>query len=217
MLLRIKLNEIEYNFDVTINHLKSTKTMEDFIGTIKLFGFNFAPRGWALCEGQLMSISQNTALFSLLGTTYGGDGRTTFGLPDLRSRVAVGQGRGPGLTDRKLGSHSGSETNVLNIQQLPAHGHAVNFDGQNITAGVTIPSVNDDGTLEESEGNILANKAGAYAASNAADASLAPFNAPISGSLQSGNTGNSQPINNMQPFVTINYAICLQGLFPSRS
>lgn len=99
---------------------------EPFIGEIMLFGGNFPPRGWAYCDGQLLSISQNSALFSLLGTIYGGDGRTTFALPDLRGRVPIHQGQGPGLTPRLLGSKGGTETNVLTIDQLPAHNHTIN-------------------------------------------------------------------------------------------
>ncbi|MEM8909888.1 MAG: tail fiber protein, partial [Bacteroidota bacterium] len=97
--------------------------MEPFIGQIMMFGGNFAPRGWALCNGQLMPISQNQALFSLLGTTYGGDGRTTFALPDLRGRAAMHAGHGPGLTDRRLGQRSGTETNTMNTLQMPSHSH----------------------------------------------------------------------------------------------
>lgn len=191
--------------------------MEDFIGTIKLFGFNFAPRGWAFCEGQILPINQYTALFSLLGTTYGGDGRTTFGLPDLRGRVPINQGTGPGLSNRKIGQHSGTETNTLTLAQLPQHAHGVDFNGQNINANVGVPSANDDGTLEESEGNILANKAGSYAAASAKDATLAAFIAPVQGALNTANAGSSAPVNNMQPYLTVNYCICLQGLFPSRN
>src|SRR5439155_18983562 len=96
---------------------------EPFLGEIRLFGFNFAPRGWAFCQGQLLPIAQNTALFSLLGTTYGGNGQTTFALPDLRGRVAVGFGQGPGLSNIDLGQVSGAETATLTQAQMPAHGH----------------------------------------------------------------------------------------------
>ena len=191
--------------------------MEEYIGTIKAFGFGFAPRGWASCDGQLMPISGNDALFSLLGTTYGGDGRTTFGLPDLRGRSPLGDGAGSGLSNRQLGEKVGTETNVLNVTQLPAHNHAVSFDGQNINAGVSIPSVNDDGTTDESEGNILANSAGSYAAPTAADTTLSAFNAAVTGTVNSTNTGNNAAVNNIQPSLAVNYCICLVGIYPPRS
>ena len=105
---------------------------EPFIGEIRIFGFNFAPRGWALCDGQLLPISQNSALFSLLGTIYGGDGRTTFALPDLRGRAALHEGTGPGLSPRQLGQRSGSETNTLTVNQLPPHTHQARADTQSM-------------------------------------------------------------------------------------
>ena len=102
---------------------------EPFIGEIMMFGFNFAPRGWALCDGQLLPIPQNTALFSLLGTTYGGDGRTTFGLPDMRGRVAIHKGTGPGLTSRSMGQKGGTER--ISLSQMPSHTHSVNAQSGN--------------------------------------------------------------------------------------
>lgn len=106
----------------------SRNAAEPFLAEIMMFGGNFAPRGWAFCDGQILSIAQNTALFSLLGTTYGGDGRTTFGLPDLRGRVPLHHGNGTGLTDRKLGQKGGTETNTMTIQQMPAHTHSISYD-----------------------------------------------------------------------------------------
>ena len=125
--------------------------MEEYIGTVKAFGFGFAPRNWASCDGQLLPIASYTALFSLLGTTYGGDGRTTFGLPDLRGHAPIGDGTAPGFSNRPLGQKGGSETNTLSTAQMPAHGHVVALDGQGITSQVAIPTVNDEGTLEETE------------------------------------------------------------------
>ena len=191
--------------------------MEDYIGTIKIFAFNFAPRNWASCDGQLLSIAQNQALFSLIGTIYGGDGRTTFALPDLRGKIAIGEGTGPGLSPRPIGQVGGSETNVMSLAQLPAHDHQTNLDGQGINAGVSIPAVNDDGTTDETENNILANSAGSYAAASAADTSLGAFNAAVTGTANSSTVGSSAPINNMQPYLSLNYCICLQGLFPPRN
>lgn len=191
--------------------------MDEYMGTVKSFAFGFTPRGWLACNGQLLAIADYQALFSLLGTTYGGDGRTTFGLPDLRGRVSLNQGTGPGLSNHRLGDRGGSETNVLNITQMPAHSHSVDFNGQNINANVGIPAVNDDGTTDETEGNILANHTGAFAASSSADTTLSAFNAPVSGSMQTSNTGNGSPINNMQPFLTLNYCICIDGVYPPRN
>ncbi len=191
--------------------------MEDYIGTVQAFAFGFAPRNWLPCDGQLLAIAQYQALFSLLGTTYGGDGRTTFGLPDLRGRSPMSEGNGPGLSDRKLGVKVGTETNTLNVNQLPPHNHITDFNGQNVVAGVGIPAVNDDGTLEESEGNILANSAGTYAAASAADTTLSAFNAAVSGSAQSSQTGSGAAINNMQPSLVLNYCICIEGLYPPRN
>ena len=191
--------------------------MEDYMGTVQAFAFGFAPRGWLPCDGQLLAISQYTALFSLLGTTYGGDGRTTFGLPDLRGHCAISQGTSPGFTNRRLGEKGGSETNTLTVNQLAPHHHTVDFTGQNINSSVGVPAVNDDGTTDETEGNILANSTGSYAASSAADTTLATFNAPVGGSMQSANTGSGTPINNMQPYLTLNYCICVEGLYPPRN
>jgi len=191
--------------------------MEPFMGQIQAFGFNFAPRGWAKCDGQLLSINQYQALFSLLGTTYGGDGRTTFGLPDLRGRAPMNQGHGNGLSDRRIGAKSGTETNTLNANQLPAHKHTIDFTSQSVNASVSIPAVNDDGTTDETENNVLANNAASFSPSANADTNLFPFNAKVNGSANTTNTGASSPVNNMQPYLVVNYCIALVGLFPPRS
>ncbi|MFT6335431.1 MAG: microcystin-dependent protein [Saprospiraceae bacterium] len=166
--------------------------MDPFLGEIILFAGNFAPRGWALCEGQLIPINQNQALFSLFGTIYGGNGRTTFALPDLRGRAPVSSGTGPGLSPRPEGQKTGSTTNNITIQQMPAHNH-----------NVTIPTNSGPGT--ESEGAIAANPI--YAEES---------NAAYSG-LTESDTGNNQPVNNMQPFLALNYIVALVGVFPSRN
>jgi microcystin-dependent protein len=172
--------------------------MSAFIGQIIMFGGNFAPRNWALCDGQLLAISQNQALFSILGTTYGGDGRTTFGLPDLRGRVAMHAGSGPGLTPRPLGQKSGSETNTLNVNQLPQHTH-----------GLAIPVSDEDPTSDEPNGQVLA--AGQMYTPN-------PASGQFYGSgLNTGPTGASNSVNNIQPYTVVNYIICLQGIYPSRN
>lgn len=173
--------------------------MEGTIGEIKMFGGNFAPRNWALCDGQLLPISQNTALFSILGTTYGGDGRTTFALPDLRGRTPVHPGHGPGLSDHRLGSKGGQEEVTLTEMNMPAHTHDAKTNmlvSQGDTRSDRLSEKSDDGFVK--------------------------------GSLDIGKTrqsipstvfpaGGGQPVNNMQPFLCVNFIICLQGIFPSRS
>jgi microcystin-dependent protein len=178
--------------------------MNPFIGLICMFGGNFAPRGWAFCDGQLLSIAQNTALFSILGTTYGGDGRTTFALPDLRGRVAIHPGNGPGLTPRNLGQRGGTETNTLNQTQLPSHNH---------TASGTV-NLGTASNAASGSGAFLPISTGANFYSTAAGA--AQMNAGAV-SVTVGNTGNNQPVNNIQPFQCVSFIIALQGTFPSRN
>jgi microcystin-dependent protein len=172
--------------------------MEGMIGEIRMFAGNFAPRSWAFCEGQLLPINQNQALFSILGTTYGGDGRTTFALPDLRGRVSMHPGNGPGLTSRRLGEKSGSETNTLNENQMPSHGHSIPMPApiaKGDTSGDTDSEASDDGFVK---------------------ASLSKTQTQTF-TLDADHAGGNQPINNVQPFTCVNYIICLQGIFPSRS
>ncbi|MEJ2595997.1 MAG: tail fiber protein [bacterium] len=172
--------------------------MEEMIGVIKMFAGNFAPRGWALCDGQLLSISQNTALFSILGTTYGGDGRTTFALPDLRGRVSMHPGNGPGLSQRRLGEKGGSETNTLNVNQMPSHGHSVPLN-----APVASGSTSRDKDSSASDAGFV-------------KASL-PKTQKQTFTLDADHAGGSQPVNNLQPYQCVNFIICLVGIFPSRS
>ncbi|RFS15515.1 phage tail protein [Emticicia sp. C21] len=177
--------------------------MEGYIAEIRMFAGNFAPRGWAFCQGQLLSIAQNTALFSLLGTTYGGNGQTTFGLPDLRGRVPIGTGQGPGLTSRNLGEVGGSETNTLLISQMPAHIHTLNASAN----GPTINTAN---------GNLLASQ------SRSNGGTMPNVYAPNSGAVPMGGSaigvaGGSQPVNNIQPYLGINFIICMEGIYPSRN
>lgn len=181
--------------------------MNPILGQIQLFGFNFAPRGWAKCEGQLLAISQNTALFSLLGTTYGGDGRTTFGLPDLRGRVAVGMGHGPGLSNYTWGEKSGGEANHLTAQQLPSHTHGLSQGKANI------PVSTEDADQDEANGKFLANGSFYH---NSPGGTYGNGPIPISGNTDP--LGGNQSIPNVQPSLGSNYCIALDGLvYPSRS
>ncbi|OUS14666.1 phage tail protein [Nonlabens dokdonensis] len=188
--------------------------MDPFLGEITTFAGNFAPRGWAFCHGQLLAISQNTALFSILGTTYGGDGRTTFALPDLRGRAAVSQGNGPGLSNYSLGQRGGVENVTLNQTQIPSHTH---------TASGTVRASSGTGTSNDPAG---ANFASASTplnptttvdtqvyTSGANDGTMAANNVDVT----VGNSGSSQSHTNMQPYLAINYIIALQGVFPSRN
>ncbi len=179
--------------------------MEGTIGTIMMFAGNFAPKAWAYCAGQLLSISSNTALFSILGTTYGGDGRTTFGLPDLQGRVAVGAGQGPGLSFYNLGQSSGAETATMTAASMPAHTH---------TAGaVTIPLASTAGSLTSANGNILSTpNVDTYATPGTTPAvNYGSISATVSPQ------GGSQPFSIMQPYECINFVICLYGIYPARS
>lgn len=167
---------------------------EPFLGEIRIFPYNFAPRGWAFCQGQILSIAQNTALFSLLGTTYGGNGQTTFALPDLRGRMPLGSGQGPGLSPYDLGQVSGTETVTLTTGQMPSHNHLAS--STQAGAGSTRPS-----------GNVPSG-GGAYAGASDGTRMNPAF-------IQ--NTGGSQPHENRQPCLVLNYCIALQGIFPSRN
>lgn len=183
---------------------------EPFIGEIKMVGFNFAPRGWSTCAGQLLSISQNTALFSLLGTTYGGDGRTTFGLPDLRSRSPIGggMGAGPGLDTIQWGAKGGAISHTLTTNQIPSHNHAYNVrvdDADLLTYPSTPPAV--AGLTKDSTGAFLP----LLMTNGSAAAQVATESSTIS------NTGGSQSFNMRNPYLGILFVIALVGLFPSRN
>lgn len=187
---------------------------DPFIGQITMFGGNFAPRSWAFCDGQLLPISSNSALFSILGTTYGGDGRTTFGLPDLRGRVAMHAGNGPGLSSRSLGAKGGTETNTLTVNQLPSHNHTATA-----TTAVTIYADNGSGTSDTPGGNVWAKKSrdSDYSDFPASAVTMAAGASSADTSVNVENTGGGQSVNNMQPFQVIHYIIALQGVYPSRS
>lgn len=170
---------------------------EPFIAEIRIFAGNFAPRGWAFCNGQLLQIAQNTALFSLIGTTYGGDGRTTTGLPNLQGRAAMHPGNGPGLTARRLGERGGAATAALNINQLPSHTHFLHATGSKSTE--TAPS------------NAV------FASSDEGESLYASSAAPLIDGPLTSSVGDGNAHNNMQPFLALNYIIALVGLYPSRS
>ncbi|MCB0696454.1 MAG: phage tail protein [Chitinophagaceae bacterium] len=189
--------------------------MEGTMGEIRLFGGNFAPRNWAYCEGQLMSIAANTALFSLLGTTYGGDGRTTFGIPDLRSRVAVGVGQADSGTIYDLGEKGGIENETLTVSQMPSHTHDIAI---HLTAQAGLPSYNDEANSSEPSGAGYAlpnNDLEIYnvTANNVMGTVTGTYNATV----QMGNAGASYPHSNEQPSLGMNFIICTAGIFPSRN
>lgn len=186
--------------------------MEPFIGMIVMFGGNFAPRGWAKCDGTLLAISQYQALFSILGTTYGGDGRTTFGLPALRGRVPMHYGQGPGLPNHPLGQKAGVEDVTLHTTQIPSHTHAINATG-------TLRVVREDGNTAEPAGAAIANVSPdntlAYNNSTAPDADAAAGSLKLD--IQALNTGGTQSHTNMQPYLAVNFIIALEGTYPSRN
>jgi microcystin-dependent protein len=176
---------------------------DQFVAEIRIFPFNFAPVGWAFCNGQLLPISQNTALFSLLGTNYGGDGRSTFGLPNLQGTAAMNPDQGPGLTDHFIGETGGSTTITLLSSEMPAHSHNINcVDGGRIA-----------GQIGQTSGVILAKSSGsppnAYVSSGTQNQQLAQSALSV--------VGGSQPHNNLMPYLTLNFCIAMQGIFPPRS
>jgi len=182
--------------------------MDPLLAEIRMFAGTFAPRGWALCHGQMLSIAQNTALFSILGTTYGGNGQTTFALPDLRGRFARGFGQGPGLPNVDQGEVSGTETHTLVTTQMPAHNH---------TATGALAVNQNPGSLSNPVNNYLA---------GGQDATANPIptyaNAAGTGNLNGltitvGTAGNNQPVPHLNPYLGITFIIALEGIFPSRN
>jgi microcystin-dependent protein len=210
--------------------------MDGTLAEIRLFAANFNPRNWSLCYGQLMSIAQNQALFSLIGTYYGGDGRTTFGLPDLRGRGAVGAGTGPGLTPATIGEMKGHDYTTLVVSQLPAHHHTASW-GQTSgsatgvasgSANVTPIAVADGGNLEDPTGAFPAALEDGYSNSTSDHVNMAPItgtvtaavsitDVSITGNVTVNNTGSNSPISLWQPSTVLNYIICTAGLYPSRN
>ena len=172
---------------------------DPFIAEIRIFAGNFAPRSWAFCNGTLLQIAQNTALFSLIGTTYGGDGRTTTALPNLKGRAPMHPGRGPGLTSRRLGERGGTETVTLSEAQMPNHTH-------------TLQAALSRGGTGSPAGNALNRSVGEMAYQTDTASNLVSM-----ASQMAANTGGSQSYTNMQPYLALNFIIALQGVFPSRS
>lgn len=169
---------------------------EPFVGEIRMFAGNFAPRGWAFCDGQLLAVSQNDALFSLLGTIYGGDGRTTFGLPDIRGRLPIHAGLGPGLSERRLGAKSGAEQVTLTVNQLPSHTHSLSANtalgNQAQPAGMLVAGRTGDATYTETDPDVNFNSAA------------------ITG------RGGGQSHTNLMPYLCVHFIIALFGIYPSR-
>jgi microcystin-dependent protein len=171
---------------------------DPFVAEIRIFPFNFAPTGWAFCDGQILPLSQNTALFSLLGTTYGGNGKSNFALPDLQGSAPMHPGQGPGLSLHDLGEVGGSDTVTLLESELPAHTHAAHADAVDL-ADTNVPSPN--ASFAQSAGGTLYQ---ASANTQLAPQALAP-------------AGGDQPHNNLQPYLTLNFNIALQGVYPPRT
>jgi microcystin-dependent protein len=169
---------------------------DPFIGEIRMFAGTFAPRSWAFCDGQLLAVSQNDALFSLFGTTYGGDGRTTFGLPDMRSRIPVHAGTGPGLSIRHLGSKSGSESVTVGTTQLPSHTHP-------------LQGSSDSATTPDPSGNVFARSSG--------DTYGSDFSASNMNGAAVSSSGGGQAHTNLMPSLAVNFIVALFGVYPARN
>ena len=185
--------------------------IDPFLGEIAIFPYNFTPNGWASCNGQLLPISQYSALFSLIGTIYGGDGVSTFALPDLRSRVPVHVGTGPGLPTYQMGQNGGSPTTTLTVQNMPSHSHVATIGGD-VKLRVSEEDIDTDDITNAYLG---VREENAYSSS--------PTPGIYAGGLENDltvtntNTGGSLPVNNLQPFLTVRYCIALQGVYPSQS
>jgi microcystin-dependent protein len=201
---------------------RSTGTLasEPFTGQILTIGFDWAPSGFAFCDGSTLSISQNEALFSLIGTTYGGDGRTTFALPDLRGRVTVGAGDGPGLTRRRLGRQGGAEAVGLSTNQLPAHDHGVSVS---VSQDLSVPASSSEGDTDVPGGNALAAVPGPRGesglpiyASGSTDAAM-PLSGEATATADQAPVGAGDTHQNMMPYTTVSKVISLYGLYPTRS
>jgi microcystin-dependent protein len=189
---------------------------QPYVGQIILVGFNFAPNGWMFCNGQLLAISNYVALFQLIGTTYGGDGQSTFALPDLRGRIPISMGQGPGLQSYVIGEQGGAEAVTLAASQLPAHTHTVN--SSNLTAAMRCTT--GSGNQQGPAGNVPATEAAGVTmtySSAAADMPMNPAAVTPGPAVPSGVAGGIQTHNNMQSYLGLNYCISLFGIFPSQT
>ena len=183
--------------------------MEPFIGQICQFGGNFAPRGWALCDGQLLDIASHTALFSILGTIYGGDGRTNFKLPDLRGRVALHEGNGPGLPPVSLGQITGRNSVTLSVNNMPSHNHVA-------TSNLRVSCRGENASEDDPTGAFLATGEEIY--SETTVSATATMHADtVQGTITTGNNGGNLPFDPRQPYSVVNFIIATQGTYPSRS
>ncbi len=189
--------------------------MEVFLGSIQIFGFNYPPNGWANCNGQLLSLSQNSALFALLGTTYGGNGQNTFGLPDLRGRAALNMGQSPGLSNYAIGEMAGVENTALTIANLPAHNHPATA-----TLGVQVASAPSNVVPAPTDTNKYLGagpNGGQGSATIWSDALGTAVNlGGTSGTVQVGVAGSNVPLSVLNPYLVLNFCIALQGIYPSR-
>lgn len=196
--------------------------MEGTIGEIRMFGGNFAPAGWQFCNGQPMSIAENTALFSLIGTIYGGDGQVTFNLPDLRGRVPVGTGQGPGLQFVDLGEMGGEENHTLKTLEMPAHTHTAQVAAN---ASIRVSSAAGTNSVPAAGNSIAAMVTGSGRTatpvnafnSSAPNTPLNPMSASVIGNMQVAEAGGGLPHTNMQPSIALQYIICVEGIYPSRN
>ena len=200
--------------------------MEGYIAQVIMFAGNFAPRGWAFCQGQQLSIAQYTAVFALLGTTYGGNGQTTFGLPDMRGRVAVGTGQGPGLPLVDLGEMGGVPSTTLLITNLPAHNHTATFNGStSVLNSAQVAGTNQQAQASPQsmlargiDGSPNGTAIPKIYAPNASVTQIVPLGGlNVAGTVTVGVNGGSQPFSIMQPYLGMNFIICLEGIFPSRN
>jgi microcystin-dependent protein len=193
-----------------------------YLGQITIGAWNFAPLGSAFCHGQLLDIAQNSALFALIGTTYGGDGQTTFALPDLQGRLAVGQGQGPGLSSYVMGQQAGVEAVTLTATQLPTHTHTGTFTSTSTLNATTVKGT--VATAQASPQSVLARSVDGATPAAAQPRVYAPASSTpvvplaglnVAGTVATGNAGGNQPHSNMQPYLALNYVMSLEGIFPS--
>jgi microcystin-dependent protein len=187
---------------------------QPFVGQIQIYAFSFPPRNWAFCQGQLLPISQNTALFSLLGTTFGGNGQTTFALPNLESRVPIGVGQGPGLSQYDTGEETGAERVTLLATEMPTHTHPIDLSSYT----GTLQGSNSPGNQRDAQGHVPAVESVTAIYSNATPvATMAATALQLSGAVGVASTGGGGPHENRQPFLVLNYCIALAGVFPARN